>query len=142
MYHIEANPDVCFWYIVQNRAILALKSPKRPLEKTKITLFLMIPSFYMAQNDLYGPISLVWWKWNTFPSMLMESLSSRSGKWWNFSRKITKMTPWEKKNTTFSRDTFFYITQNDLYGPISLVRWKWNTFPFMLMESLSSRSGK
>ena len=55
----------------------------------------------MAENDLYGHISLVWRKWNTLPSISMEITSLRSKKWWNFSWKIIKMTPEKTKIPLF-----------------------------------------
>ena len=55
----------------KNGEVSAENHQNDPPEKTKIPLFPYI-YFYMAENDLYGHISLVWRKWNTLPSISME----------------------------------------------------------------------
>ena len=96
---------------VKNGEISALKSRKWPRKTKKIT-FSHFTCSYMSENALHGLINLFRGKLYTFPSISMEIFNFRKRKWGNFSSKITKMTPWTKKNVILSHLNRFYMTRS------------------------------
>jgi len=142
IYHKKAYFGALYWNISRIRAILALKSPKLPPKKKEISFFSQLIQFYTALNDLYCQICLIRWRWKLILFISIRILSSRSAKYWNLRRKITKMTPYVNKIVTLTLLIRFYIASNDLYGETSLVRWQGNSFKHMPIEILSSRNAK
>ena len=135
----------CWWISrvlgEKNGEISAEIQQNEPWENENV-IFLLDRSFSMAQDDLYGRISLVRLKSTSFLFITMVILCSSRWKWWHFSSKITKMTPWENGNIIFSHLIHFYIALNDLYRQICLIRWRWNLILFISIEITSSRSSK
>ena len=93
-----------------------------PWENKNLTLYHVICNC-MAQNDLYGQISLVRWKQNTFPPIRIEIITSRSRNRRNFSRKFTKMT-------SENRKCHLILLYAVLYRP----KWLTKSYKFNYME--------
>ena len=132
----------CWWISrilgEKNGEISAEIQQNEPWENENV-IFLLDRSFSMAQDDLYGRISLVRLKSTSFLFITMVILCSSRWKWRHFSSKITKMTPWENGNI------IFFSSHPLLYSSkwfICLIRWRWNLILFISIKISRSWSAK
>ena len=112
----------------KNCEISAKKITKMTTWANKNVTFSRNIIFYMVQNDLYGSIRSIRWKQNAFRFITTEIITFRREKWWNFSQKITKMTPKKTKMSLFLMILSSVWPEVTYNGPISLVRGKQSTF--------------
>ena len=120
-------------FLLQNHQIDPLKS--------KTSLYLVIQSSEWCQMTCM--VIYVWFEeYITLFRQFKFKFRVWGAKNGEISAENHQNDPWENENTTFPPDIFFYMTENDLYGDISLVWRKWNTLPSISIEISSHRSEK